>query len=343
MKTPNQPLRVGVAGLSHDHVWHELGCWKALPDAALVAAGEARPEPRERFTRDFPDLPIYADWREMLHAEGANLDIVQIAAPNNQHADITEACAKLGLHVITEKPMAATVEQANRMVAACEAANVRLFVNWPTQWQPAHQEMERRILAGDIGDVRYFKYRSAHNGPKEIGCSPAFYEWLYDEQQNGAGALMDYCCYGAAMCARFLGQPEKVTGLRGVFAKDYPLPDDNAIIAMQYAHAFGVAEASWTQTVGYATANPVAYGSGGSIALLGGNVVLTQPGKLPETIVPPPIVAPFRNAPEYFIHCLHGEPFSGVGAPDVSRIAQEILSAGLRAADTGQTQILTQK
>ncbi len=342
MKTPNSPLRIGVAGLSHDHVWHELSCWTALPGVEIVAASDPHQDQRGRFTRDYPNATnVYENWQAMLDAIGDTLDIVQIAAPNNQHADITEASAKLGLHVITEKPMAATIEQADRMVKACHDANVCLFVNWPTQWSAAHQEMERRILAGDIGDVRYFKYRSAHNGPKEIGCTPAFYEWLYDGEQNGAGALMDYCCYGAAMCARFLGLPEKVTGLRAVLAKDYPLPDDNAIIAMQYAHAFGVAEASWTQTVGYATANPVAYGSGGSIALLGGNVVLTQVGKKAETITPPASVAPYRNGPEYFLHCLrNGEPPEGCGAPDVSCNAQAILSAGLRAADTGQTQVL---
>ena len=341
MKTLNTPVRVGVAGLAHDHVWHELSCWSGLPGVCVAAAGEARPEQREKFTTAFPGLPVYSDWREMLDKEGEQLDIIQIAAPNNTHADITEAAAWHGLHVITEKPMAATGEQARRMVSACEKAGTRLMVNWPTQWHAAHQEMERRILAGDIGELRYFKYRSAHNGPKELGCSPAFYEWLYDGKQNGAGSLMDYCCYGAAMCARFLGAPQKVTGLRGVFAKDYPLPDDNALIAMQYPHAFGVAEASWTQTVGYATANPVAYGANGSLAILDGNVVWTQTGKSAETIVPPAPVAPHRNGPEYFLHCLQtGEAFAGVGAPDVSLVAQEILSAGLRASDTGQTQTL---
>ena len=47
------------------------------------------------------------------------------------------------------------------------------------------------------------------NGPKEIGCDPRFVEWLYDEEKNGADALMDYCCYSANMCARFLGLPKR--------------------------------------------------------------------------------------------------------------------------------------
>jgi predicted dehydrogenase len=139
------------------------------------------------------------------------------------------------------------------------------------------------------------------------------------------------------MCARFLGLPQQVTGFRSVFIKDYPLPDDNAMVMMKYAHAFGVAEASWTQTVGYATNNPVAYGTGGSLAVAGDKVILQTPGKV-ETIEPAALQSPRSNGPEYFIHCLEsGEPIEGFCSMQVSRDAQEILEAGKRAADTGQT------
>jgi predicted dehydrogenase len=338
--------RLGVAALVHDHVWGELRHWKGMPNVEIVAAGDVNPPLRERLDAAAKEagasVRLYPSWQEMLDAEGDGLDIVQVASENSVHADVVEACAARGLHVISEKPMAATYAQAKRMRDAAAKAGTLLMINWPTAWSPAFQEMERRILAGDIGTVRYFKYRSAHNGPKELGCDPHFYSWLYDAEKNGAGALMDYCCYGAAMCARFLGRPAKVTGLRGVLAKDYPVPDDAAIIAMQYPHAFGVAEASWVQPTGYATANPVAYGSEGAISLLGGKVQLFKPGKsAPEEITPPPTAAPLRSGPEYLIHCLeNGAPIEGVCSPEVSLIGQEILQAGLQAADTGSTQTL---
>src|SRR5438552_3051215 len=229
--------RVGVAALVHDHVWSELKRWQALPNAQLVAAGDVNQELRDRAQREFGITHVYASWEEMLESE--ELDVVQAASENSVAADIVDACAKRGIHVISEKPMSATLDQANRMVVAANDAGITLLINWPSAWNPAIQEMERRILAGDIGRLLYFKQRSAHNGPKELGCSPYFYEWLYDEEKNGAGALMDYCCYSANMCARFMGLPEAVTGFRGIFAKDYPLPDDNAIILMKYPRAFG--------------------------------------------------------------------------------------------------------
>lgn len=335
--------RVGFASLVHDHVWGEIQHWKGLPHVEIVAAGDVNADLRERFVKETGVSTVYESWEALLESEGENLDIVQIASENSVHSAIVEACAERGIHALSEKPMAATLAQARAMMASMASHGTRLMINWPTAWQPSWQEMERRILAGEIGDVRYFKYRSAHNGPREIGCDPHFVEWLYDAEKNGAGALMDYCCYGSAMAARFLGLPEKVTGLRGILAKDYPLPDDNAIITMQYAHAMAVAEASWTQVTAYATNNPVTYGSTGALSVSGadGTLLLLRPGKQAEIITPPAPVYPFRSGPEYFVHGLRtGEPFEGVCAPEVSVIAQEILEAGLRAADTGQTQSL---
>ena len=336
----SKTYKLAVAGLSHDHVWGELTAWKNTGRVEIVAAGEPIPRLREKIATDFGVAKIYDTWQEMLEKE-EGLDIVQIAAPNNLHAEITEAAAAKGCHVITEKPMAATLDGANRMVAACEKAGVGLMVNWPTAWSPAFQEMERIITSGEIGALRYFKYRSAHNGPKEIGCDEAFWKWLYDEEQNGAGAFMDYCCYGAAMMARFLGLPEKVLGMRAVLAKDYPIPDDNAIVSAWYKGAHCVAEASWTQVTGYVNGNPYAYGSEGAVALQGGKVHLLKPGKSVEIYDPPALQSPKRNAPEYFLHSIEtSEPLEGTCSPKVSRDAQEILEAGLRAAKTERVQHL---
>lgn len=331
--------RVGVASLVHDHVWGELGHWSKMPNVEIVAAGDINDDLRARIKEKYNVAQIYNSWQEMI--ERADLDIVQAASENNVAADIVEACAAKGLHVISEKPMSATLQQANRMIAAMEKSGIKLMINWPTAWNPAIQEIERRIVNGDIGHVFYFKQRSAHNGPKEIGCDPHFWGWLYDEEKNGAGALMDYCGYSANMCARFMGLPQQVTGFRAVFLKDYPVPDDNAMIVMKYEKALGVAEASWTQVVGYASPNPIAYGSKGSLAVAGGKVLWQRPGGDNEEITPAPLQEPHRNGPEYLIHCIESnQPIEGFCSPYVSRDAQEILEAGKRAADTGQTQNL---
>jgi predicted dehydrogenase len=327
--------KVGVASMVHDHIWGELKHWKNLPNVELVAAADKNAPLRERIGREYGVTRTYASLLEML--ENEELDIVQAAAENNAGAEIVEACAARGIHVISEKPMAATLDQADRMLKAAEEAGTYLMINWPTAWHAPFQEWQRRIERGEIGKLSYLKYRSAHNGPKEIGCDPYFVEWLYDEEKNGAGALMDYCGYAADMAACFLGLPESVTGIRGVLVKDYPIADDNAIILMKYAHAFAIAEASWTQVVPYAEgANPVAYGAEGSLAISGGKVIWQRPGQNTETIPPSELVSPLRNGPEYFVYCIENNlPVTGFCSPKVSRDAQAILQAGLDSANNG--------
>lgn len=330
--------RVGVACMSHDHVWGELRHWQKLDNVELVAGGDDEPELLEQLKRDYGVTRLYNSFQEMIEKE--DLDIVQAAGGNSEGADIVEAAAAKGLHVISEKPMASTLAIAERMKAAAEKAGTLLLVNWPSAWSAHWQELERRVLAGDIGEVRYVRYRSAHNGPVAIGCSPQFVRDLTTPEINGAGALMDYCCYGADLTARLLGSPQAVTGMRGYFGTEpaYAASDDNAIIIAKYPHAFGVCEASWTQVVGYAETNPLVYGSEGSIGVRGGQIVIQRPGKEEEAFNPPPTEYPLRTAPEYLIHCIENKvPIEGFCSPKVSRDAQEILEAGLRSANTGQT------
>ena len=192
--------RVGVACLSHDHVWGELERWSKLENVKLVAGGDDEPHLLEQLKAQFGVTELYSSYQEMI--EKADLDIVQAAGGNSEGAGIVEAAAAKGLHVVSEKPMAATLEQAERMLTAAEKAGVLLLINWPNAWSAGWQELERRAASGDIGVIRYTRYRSAHNGPIAIGCSSSFVRDLTTPEINGAGALMDYCCYGANLAAR---------------------------------------------------------------------------------------------------------------------------------------------
>jgi len=327
--------RLGVACMVHDHVWGEMAHWSKLPNVEIVVAGDANQELRDRIQAEYGVPRVYASWQEMLEKE--ELDIVQAASENARAADIVEACAARGIHVVSEKPMSARLSQADRMVKAAEAAGIKLMVNWPTAWSPTIQMMTKLIEDGAIGALFYLKYRAAHNGPKEIGCSEYFWKWLYDEALNGAGALMDYCCYSAVLNSYFLGLPRKCVGIRGTLVKDYPIPDDNAMILMHYDHAFGVAEACWTQKVHTWEPNPLAYGTEGSVGIHGGKVILHQVGKDAREIAPEPMPAGFSNGPEHLIDCIGtGAEIRGTCNMHVSRNAQEILEAGLLSADCGE-------
>jgi predicted dehydrogenase len=327
---PRQPIRIAVLGLTHDHVWYNLRELKSLRDATLVAAADPNQPLRDRVAREFK-CATYAGCEELLDRE--RVDAVYLYGDNATGAELTRRAAARGLHVMVEKPMAASLAGADGMLAAARNADVRLMVAWPFTWWPPLQAALAMAQRGDLGRVWQVKYRAAHAGPREMGCSKYFSDWLYNPDLNGAGALVDYCCYGALLARLLMGVPARVTATAGRFVKEDILVDDNAVILMTYAHGLAVAEASWTQ-VGHLSSYVVwIYGTTGTLMVEPGErgrlllATAKQPDGAPVRVPRPP--AHLRNASAQFVHCLRtGHEFHPLGNDRICRDAQEILQAG---------------
>jgi len=333
-------LRVGALGLTHDHIWSNLADLRASPLGDLVGVAAPNLPLLEKAKSEYECPAVFESYQAML--EKIDLDAVYVYADNATSVDLVEMAAEAGVHVMVEKPMAASLEGADRMVAAVRTAGVQLMVSWPFAWWRCLRHALSMASAGEIGRVTGVKYRAAHCGPKELGCSPYFYDWLYDAELNGAGALMDYCSYGAALARYVLGQPSRVTAMVGRLAKDYVTVDDNAVILMQWPRAMAVAEASWTQ-IGHLTSYvAVIYGNEGTIVV----ERLPKPRVMLATrehdhgieVDTPELPAEMANATRYFLSRLaQGSPIEGLCSAEVGRDAQEILEAGLIASATGTT------
>lgn len=330
-------LRVGLLGMTHDHVWSVAADFRGSERGELVAAADPHPELLEKARTEF-GIVTFESYEEML--ERTELDAVCVYADNAGTVELTEMAADRGLHVLVEKPLAADLAGADAMLAAVRRAGVELMVNWPFAWWAPFQHALSLAEGGRIGRLFGTHYRAAHCGPKELGCSPFFYEWLYDAERNGAGALMDYCSYGSALARYLLGQPSRVTGTVGRLVKDYVTVDDNAIITMQWSRAMALAEASWSQ-IGHLTSYVTAiYGTEGTL--------LVEPGKQGRLLLAdrehdmgveldiPPLPSDRCNAAAYFLSCIvEGRPVEGLCSAEVGRDAQEILEAGLLSAAAG--------
>ena len=336
----SEKLRIGALGLTHDHVWRSLADLRASPLGDLVAAADPNPPLLERVRSDYDCRAVFESYEEMLGR--TELDAVYVYADNATSVDLVEMAAEEGLHVMVEKPMADSLVGADLMVAAARTAGVQLMVNWPFAWRPELRHALGMVSAGEIGRVTGLRYRAAHCGPKELGCSPYFYNWLYDAELNGAGALMDYCSYGAALARYVLGQPSRVTGIVGRLAKDYITVDDNAVILMQWPRAMAIAEASWTQ-IGHLTSYVTAiYGTEGTVVVEPpphARVLLaTREHDQGIEVNVPELPPELGSATGYFLNQLtRGAPIEGLCSAEVGRDAQEILEAGLVAATTGST------
>ena len=329
--------RVGVLGLSHDHVWDNVRTLVERHDVELVGTAEPREELRQKFLAEF-EIDAVADHETLLDKD--DLDAVYVFSSNAEGASLAVSAAEHGLHVLVEKPMAASLAQADAMMAAARQNNVRLMVNWPFAWWSQLQHALNLADEGAIGDLWQVKYRAAHAGPQELGCSPAFCDWLFDPQLNGGGALMDYCCYGAVLARVLMGVPSRVTALTGRFCKENIIVEDNALLAMTYPRGMATAEGSWTQIGKLTSYTTALYGSAGTLMVeprAGGRLLLaTADDPEGSEVEVPPVAEHLTDSAAHFMHGIRtGEAFQLLCQGRVCRDTQEILEGGLKSVEAG--------
>ncbi|GAB4148367.1 MAG: Gfo/Idh/MocA family oxidoreductase [Planctomycetaceae bacterium] len=328
-----QKFRLGIAGLVHDHVWDELAKWHATGQIEIVAGADANEPLRDRLQKEFGVPHLFSSFEEML--EACPLDAVQVCTSNAEGVSVIEQAAARGIHAVVEKPMAATLRGAERMLSAAKKSGICLFINWPFRWRANVPRAWRLIQDGIIGHVFHARIRMAHKGPREFGCSDYFCDWLYDASRNGAGALVDYCCYGAVALRYLFGMPKAVQAVAGRFTKTDIAVEDNAAITLIYDDRYAVTEASWSQIPSYH--DSVFLGTEGTLWTHNGKIILAKEEGMEEEISVKPLPADEQTGPQTFLKCLQ----TGIAPPDVcsaeiSRDAQEILQAGLQAHESGQ-------
>ncbi len=331
-----EPLRVAVLGLVHDHVWSNIPNLLKSDAIRVVAAAAPQAPLREKFEQQIAGGRTFAAAEACL--EAVQPDVALVCDSNAGSVDLVELAAARGVHCVVEKPLANRLAGADRMLAACRQAGVHLIVNWPTAWAPALWHAARLVQNGELGPVWQARYHSAHNGPASAGASDWFCEWLYDEARNGPGALMDYCCYGAALCYWLQGAPELVTAFAGKFVKDFDLPNDNAVMLLKYPGAISILEASWTQ-IGKlpfkgATINCVQ----GAIQPRGNELLITSAEHPDGQIIPAEPAPAHLTSLGAYVTAVIREGLAPVGIldPAIARGGQAIMEAGILSVADGR-------
>jgi predicted dehydrogenase len=248
-----QPLKVGIAGLNHDHAY---GVMQQRKMGEVIILGIAEPDAQlaERYKKNWqlPDSIFYTSVADML----AHIKPDAVLAYNAiaDHLPVVEACAPKGISVMVEKPLATTVKDAERMAALAKQYHIRLLTNYETTWYPSNQQVNEMVNGQNIlGNIRKMVVHDGHQGPVEIGCSKDFLQWLTDPMKNGGGAIMDFGCYGANLMTWMMKgkAPLAVTAVTKHIKLDiYPRVDDDATILVEYPGATGIIEASWNWPFG---------------------------------------------------------------------------------------------
>ena len=334
------PLRIAIVGLVHGHVDGFFQGFLKSRDIQLVGVFEPDQQLLTKYANRYglDSKLLFRDLEQMLKA--THPQAVLVYTNTFDHRGVVEVCARHGVHVMMEKPLAVSLADARAMQHAAAVGRIQVLVNYETTWYPSNRAAYDLVRENAVGELRKIVVHDGHQGPKEINVPPEFLAWLTDPKLNGGGALFDFGCYGADLATWLMGNrlPDTVTAITQHIKPDvYPHVDDEATIILTYPRTQAILQASWNWPFG--RKDMELYGKTGSVITVGRDEIRVQrqEGHV-EQIPAKGIPAPFDNSLSYLKAVVNGEiKPEGLSSLETNVIVTEILDAARRSADSGKT------
>jgi glucose-fructose oxidoreductase len=346
-----RPWKIAGINFDHMHMGDLLRRVHEHPDAEITAICDEQPQRMQSAIANFaiPAERVFTDYRRCL--EQTQPDLVILCPATADHAEWTRKVAPFGTHVIMEKPFAASLADADAMIAAMAASGRELIINWPLRWYPPHVTTKRLIDEGRIGEVLEVHYYGGNRGPlwhaaDKIETTPTpeakAASWFYHKSAGG-GSLMDYLGYGTTLGTWFMNgrAPIEVTAVT-----DCPAGlevDEHAIVIARYATGLSKFETRWGTFTDPWTHQPqpkcgfVIVGTHGTLSSYDAEpTVRLQSADCPqgEDLTVDVLVHPFHNPIAWVLHCLENHlPIDGPLAPAIARIGQQIVDSALLSVE----------
>ena len=348
-----------IVGISFDHM-HMGDLLRQVadhPEAEIAGIFDPDPARMAAATRTFgiPPDRVFTDFDACMQA--AKPDLAILCAATADHASYTERLARHGCHVFVEKPFAASVADARRMIAAMAPTGKLLAINWPLAWVPSHVTAKRLIDQGLIGDLTEVHFYDGNRGPlyhlaDKVAVTPAAVEaqkpqsWWY-KRASGGGSLLDYLGYGATLGSWYRGGVAPLEVTCTVDQTPGIEVDQHSITVCRYASGLSRMETRWGTFTDPWTIQPQPHcgfsfvGSHGTLIsrdYADHVMVQTRAHPEPYPVAADPLPQGRRNAIEYVLGCMaRGEPLTGPLDPEVSLLGQRIVDTAALSAREKRT------
>lgn len=335
-----EPVRIGIAGLSHSHV---IPLLRNLDreDIQIVGIAERNAELSERYAESYgiDKSLLYESLDEML--DKTRPEGVITFTSIFEHLEVVQACAPRGIHVMVEKPLAVSNEHARIMAKLSKEHGIQVLTNYETTWYPSNYKGYEMVSTGELGDLRKVIVYDGHKGPREIGVNPEFLEWLTDPVLNGGGAVIDFGCYGADLITWMLKGEKPLTvyaELKQYKPDVYPHVDDDATIVLSYPHMEGVIHASWNWP--FNRKDMHIYGNSGYVFIDDAETIRYRlDEKAGEELKKVPVsAAPFTDPFAFFAAAVNGDikiAPADLSSLEINLTVVEILEAARQSSETG--------
>jgi UDP-N-acetylglucosamine 3-dehydrogenase len=238
-----EKLRVAVIGCGSIAQHRHLPEYQSNKNVELIAVCDSNEERAQTVAEKY-GVKAYTNYEEVISS--GLVDAVSVCTPNYLHAPISIAALHAGLHVLCEKPMATSKQEAEEMIAAATESGRKLMIAHNQRFVPSHQRARKLIESGEIGKIYSFRTAFGHGGPE--GWSVEGKEgWFFQKEKAFVGAMGDLGVHKTDLLRYVLG--EEITEV-GAFvetsAKDFADVDDNAVCVLKTESGIiGTLAASW--------------------------------------------------------------------------------------------------
>lgn len=235
----SKTVKVGLVGSGFVGDIHAYSFKNYVKDAEVV--GVASLTHADAFAKERGIPYATNDYHKLL--EMKEIDVISLGVPNDKHCEITVAAAKAGKHVICEKPLCVTLEEADEMIDACKKAGVLLLYAEELLFAPKYVRAKMLIAEGAIGEPFLAKQSEEHPGPHM--------PWFWDVNHSGGGVLLDMGCHSIEYTRWVLGKPKvkSVTAFMGTYVhKNRTRGEDHAYCIVEYENdKIAMIEDSWAK------------------------------------------------------------------------------------------------
>ena len=352
-----------IVGINFDHM-HMGDLLRKVhehPHAEIAGICDETPARMEAATRNFhiPPERVFTDYRECM--EKTRPDLVILCPATAEHGLWTKRVAEYNVPIMVEKPFAASLTEADEMIAAQRATGKLLAINWPLRWYACYTTMKRMIDEGTIGEVIEFHHYGGNRGPlfhraDKEEAQPTEAEkaqsWFYQKAQGG-GSLLDYAGYGATLGTWFQGGRKPIEVTCTIDEPPGLEVDEHSVTVCRYAHGLSKIETRWGTFTDPWILQPqpkagfVVCGTRGTISAYDyGTTVRVQTEEDREGSDRPvdEVRAPFQDPIQYMLHVLEGGEFErGPLHPEIARIGQQIVDSAVLSAREKRTVALVER
>ena len=213
-------MKVGIVGVGFMGTTHAAG-WASTPAQLVGFTAETRQE-ADTLANKY-HAKVYPSLDEML----PDVDAVDICSPTHLHHEMALKAASAGKHIVCEKPLARTTEQAEEIVTACQKAGVQLLVAHVVRFFPEYALARSAVVEGQIGKPGVIRlHRGSYRPKKSAG------NWFLDDEKSG-GILMDLMIHDYDYARWVAGEVESVSARR--VTERYPdAPVDYGLVILSH-------------------------------------------------------------------------------------------------------------